>query len=150
MANELAIQDVAGLSALTNKQIRFIPVSGFSPADPATDFTIGTPLDVLWTPAGLTDGQGRQSTKFDFGALRADEYDCFAAVDFTAETPTANTVWEYWFLPSTNATGANGNIAGNSGIDADAPGGALGSITLAHIHTQRDTLIQEETHTPES
>jgi hypothetical protein len=32
---------------------------------------------------------------------------------------------------STHATAANGNVAGNSGLDAYAPDGALGSLTLA-------------------
>jgi hypothetical protein len=129
MANELLIQDVAG-SSLT--QIRFFVTGSFSPVDPATNWTIGTPTDVVLTLSALANGAGRQSTKVDLGALRAEEYDVFGCVDFTGETPTAGSVDYYW-APSTNGTQANGNVAGNSGGDAACPDGALGSITLAEF-----------------
>ncbi len=114
-------------------QIRFFVTGSFSPVDAATNHTIGTPTDVVLTLAGVADGAGRQSDKFDFGASRAPAYECLGCVDFTGETPTTGEVIEYYFLPSTSTTQANGNVAGNSGADADAPGGALGSITLAEF-----------------
>lgn len=127
MPNEVLIQDVAGSSLV---QVRFLVAGSFVPVDPATDWTIGTPTDVVLTLASLGISAGRQSTKVDLGAIRAFEYSVFGCVDFTGETPTVDTTVEYWWLPSTNATNANGNVAGNSGVDAAAPGGALGSITL--------------------
>lgn len=114
-------------------QIRFAVAGSYSPADSGTDFTIGTPTDVTLTLSGLADGAGRQSDKVDLGATRARAYECLAAVDFTGETPTAGEVIEFYWLPSTSGTQANGNVAGNSGADAAAPGGALGSITLAEF-----------------
>lgn len=118
-------------------QFRFFVTGSFSPVDPATDWTIGTPTDTgVLTLAAVADGAGRQSTKVDLGANRAEAYACFGCVDFTGETPTIGEVIEYYWLPSTHATQANGNVAGNSGADADAPGGALGTILLAEFKKQ--------------
>jgi len=133
LANEILIQDVDG-SSLT--QIRFFVTGSFSPVDPATDWTIGTPTDVVLTLTAVADTEARQSTKVDLGALRAARYEVFGCVDFTGETPTDGEVIEYYWAPSTNTTQANGNVAGNSGADADAPGGALGSITITQFVKQ--------------
>lgn len=126
MAAELLIQDVAGSSL---DQIRFFITASFSPADAATNWTIGTPTDVVLTLDAIANGAGRQSTKVDLGAVRAEEYALFGCVDFTGETPTVGLTVDYYWAPSTHATNANGNVAGNSGVDADSPGGALGGIT---------------------
>ena len=117
-------------------QIQLNVTGSYSPADAATDFTIGSPTNVVLTQSALADGAGRQSDKFDFGANRAKEYELLAAVDFTLETPTAGEHVDYYFAPSTSGTAATGNVAGNSGLDAAAPGGALGSITLAEFLDQ--------------
>lgn len=122
MANEI-LQKVG-------QQLRFCVSGDYSPADSGTDFTIGTPTNVTLTLSGVANNAGRQSDKCDLGATRAAAYECMIAVDFTGETPTVgNTVEVYW-APSTSGTAANGNVAGNSGLDGAAPGGALGSITL--------------------
>ena len=107
-------------------------VSGsFSPADAGTQWA--SSISDTLTLAGLADGAGRQSDKVDLGATRAAQYACFGCVDFTGETPTAGAHVDYYWAPSTSSTPANGNVAGNSGADAAAPGGALGSITLAEF-----------------
>ena len=133
MASEFLIQDVAGSSLA---QIRFFVTGSFSPADAATNWTIGTPTDVVLTLASLATGAGRQSDKQDLGAVRAPAYAVFASIDFTGETPTDGQAVDFYWLPSTNTTQANGNVAGNSGADAAAPGGALGAITLAQFILQ--------------
>jgi len=133
MAAELLIQDVAG-SSLT--QIRFFVTGSFSPADAATDWTIGTPTDVVLTLASVATAAGRQSTKVDLGAVRAEEYACFGCVDFTGETPTLGQTVDYYWAPSTHTTQANGNVAGNSGADGACPDGALGTILLAEFVKQ--------------
>lgn len=130
MANEVLIQDVAGC---TIKQIRFFITGSFSPADAATNWTIGTPTDVAITLSALAAAAARQSLKVDIGALRARYYSVFGCVDYTGETVTAGGTIDYWWAPSTHATQANGNVAGNSGADAACPDGALGSITLAEF-----------------
>ena len=117
-------------------QIRFFVTGSFSPADDGTNWTAGTPTDVVLTLASLADGAGRQSTKVDLGATRAVEYALFGCVDFTGETPTAGNTVDYYWAPSTSGTQGNGNVAGNSGADAACPGGALGSITLAEFLKQ--------------
>ena len=117
-------------------QIRFFVTGSFSPVDAATNWTIGSPTDVVLTLAAVAAAAGRQSTKVDLGATRAREYELLGCVDFSGETITAPGTVDYYWAPSTNATEANGNVAGNSGADGDAPAGALGSITLAEFIKQ--------------
>jgi hypothetical protein len=117
-------------------QLRFCVSGSFSPADSATNWTIGSPTNVTLTQSGLANGAGRQSAKFDFGSTRAAAFECLAAADFTDETPTAGGTIDYYFAPSTSTTQADGNVAGNSGADGAAPDGALGSITLAEFLKQ--------------
>jgi len=119
-------------------QIRFLVAGSFSPVDVATDWTISspTPIDVVLTLSAVANLAGRQSAKFDFGAVRAAEYELLGCVDYTGETPVVGQTIDYYFAPSTNTTAANGNVAGNSGVDGAAPDGALGSITLAEFLLQ--------------
>ncbi len=117
-------------------QIRFFVTGSFSPADAGTNWTVGSPTDVVLTLASVANGAGRQSTKFDFGATRAAAYALFGNVDFTGETPTVGAVVSYYFSPSPVATQGDGNVAGNSGVDGAAPDGALGSITLGEFVRQ--------------
>ena len=121
---------MATISNTQGTQLRFCVAGSFSPADSGTDFTEGTPTDVALTLSGVANAAARQSTKADLGANRAEKYSCEVAVDFTAETPTAGGTIDIYWAPSPTATQANGNVAGNSGADAAAPGGALGTITL--------------------
>lgn len=110
-------------------QIRFFVTGSFSPVDPATDWTIGTPTDAVLTLSAVASGSGRQSAKVDLGATRAAQYELLGCVDFTGETPSAGESIDYFWAPSTSTTQANGNVAGNSGADGALPDGALGSIT---------------------
>ncbi len=132
MANEVL--------AKVGAQIRFIASTGFSPADAGTDFTIGTPTDFDLTLSAVADDAGRQSAKADLGATRARGYEVLAAVDFTGETPVQDTKVHFYWAPSTHATAANGNVAGNSGADAAAPDGALGSLTIDDFIAQCDYI----------
>lgn len=125
MANEI-LQKVGG-------QIRFFVTGSFSPVDIATNWTIGTPTDVVLTLAGVATSAARQSEKFDLGATRAATYEVLGCVDFTGETPVSAETVEYYWAPSTSTTQANGNVMGNSGADGDAPDGALGSVTLGEF-----------------
>jgi len=120
----------------TGTQLRFAVSGSLSPADAATNLTIGTPTDVTLTLSALADGAGRQSAKADLGAARARAYAVLASIDFTGETPTTGERVDFYWAPSTSSTQANGNVAGNSGGDAAAPDGALGSITLAEFLKQ--------------
>jgi hypothetical protein len=122
-------------------QIRFCVSGSFSPADPGTDWTIGTPTDVALTLGNsggtpVQDGAARQSAKADLTASRAPLYEVLGCVDFTGETPTTGDTVDYYWAPSTSATTGSGNVAGNSGTDAGAPDGALGTILLAEFLQQ--------------
>lgn len=128
MANEILLKAVSDAGA--GKQIRFFVTASFSPVDPATNWTIGTPTDAVLTLSGVLDAAGRQSDKVTLPEPRAPLYQLLGCVDFTGETPTTGNTIDYYWAPSTSATQANGNVAGNSGADGDAPDGALGSITL--------------------
>lgn len=121
---------------ILSTQIRFYVSGSFSPVDPATDWTIGSPTGVVLAISGVANGAGRQSDKADLGATRAAAYELLGCVDFTGETPTVGGTIDYYWAPSTHATAANGNVAGNSGVDGAAPDGALGSITLAEFLKQ--------------
>jgi len=124
------------LQVSVGTQIRFFITGSFSPADDGTNWTIGSPTDVVLTLAGVADAAARQSTKVDLGAARSSLYEVLGCVDFTDETPDAVGSIDYYWAPSTSTTDANGNVSGNSGVDADAPGGAVGSPTLAEFLPQ--------------
>ncbi len=134
MPSEILVQDAAGSSL---SPIALGVNGSFNPDDDGTNWVANlTTINEALTLAGLTDGQGRQSVKLDLGALRAEEYTVFGCVDYTGETPTGGRVDYYW-APSTHATQANGNVAGNSGADADADQASGGwvpsSLTLAEF-----------------
>lgn len=125
---------MATLQIQEGTQIRFFVTASFSPADAGTNFTQGTPTDVALTLSGVATAAARQSAKVDLGANRHAVYHLLGCVDFTGETPTAGNTVDYYWLPSTSATEGNGNVAGNSGADAAAPGGAVpGGLTVAEF-----------------
>jgi len=124
LANEILVK--------SGTQLRFCVSGSFSPAAAGTNWSDGSPTNVALTLASLGTGAGRQSAKADLGATRARRYALFGCVDYTGETPTSGTIDYYW-APSTSGTAGTGNVAGNNGTDAAAPGGALGSITLSEF-----------------
>lgn len=119
-----------------NTQIRFCVSGDYSPADPGTDYTEGSPTNVTLTLAGVLNGAGRQSDKVDLGATRAGVYSVLATVDYTGETPALPFRVDVYWAPSSSGTAGTGNVAGNSGVDGAAPDGALGSITLGEFILQ--------------
>ena len=134
MPNEILIKDLVGSSL---EQVIFYVSGSFSPVDSATDWTMGgSPITGVLTLSAVANAAARQSAKVDLGALRARSYSVFGCVDYTGETPVAGERIDYYWAPSTSATQANGNIAGNSGADGACPDGALGSITLAEFLKQ--------------
>ena len=138
MANEVLVK--------VGTQIRFFVTASFSPVDPATNWTIGTPTDVALTLSGVASAAARQSAKVDLGATRAQAYEVLGCVDYTALAPSATGRIDYYWAPSTSTTAANGNVAGNSGADAAAPDGALGTITLAEFLLQCQYIGSLFTH----
>lgn len=127
---------MADITQEVGTQIRFCVSGSFSPADPGTDWTAGSPTNVTLTLSAVANGAGRQSDKCDLGANRAAAYALHGCVDYTGETPTATGRTDYYWVPSNSGTQGTGNVAGNSGADGAAPDGALGSITLAEFLKQ--------------
>lgn len=116
----------------------------FDPADDGINFVPGlTTITDAITLASLADGSGRQSDKIDLNDMVSGtntwpgRIDVMAAFDWTGETPTSGARVDLYWAPSSHATQGNGNVAGNSGADAAAPGGATPSgITLAEFVRQ--------------
>lgn len=127
-------------------QWRFCVTAAFSPAAAGTNFTVGSPTDVALTLAALASAAGRQSAKADLGATMAPRYAVYCAVNFTGATPSATGRISLFWLPSTSSTTGTGNVAGNNGTDAAAPGGALGSITLAEFQLMGQYIGDLLTH----
>lgn len=128
MANEV-LQKVGG-------QIRFFVTGSFSPVTAKTNWTIGTPTDVVMALAALANGSAIASAKFDFGATRAAAYELLGCVDFTGETPTQGLTVDYYLAPSTVVTAAQGNVGGTDGATGAVPSNGLGSLTLADFLAQ--------------
>ncbi len=117
-------------------QIRFAVAGSLTIVDPATDWVIGTPTEVPLSLASVATTAGRQSDKADLGTRRAASYEVLGSFDFSGETITVPGTIDCYWAPSTHTTPANGNVAGNSGVDGGAPDGALGTITLAEFIKQ--------------
>lgn len=101
-------------------------------ADHGTDFIGGAAKSSL-EQAGATDVQidlttlgsaaGRESAKFDFGATRAAQYSCMAAIESDATGFTTGQTIDFYLASSPDATAANGNPGQIDGVDAAAPSG---------------------------
>ncbi len=141
-------QEVLVKTAGGPEVISFNVSGSYSPVDDGTNWLANLTADVngALTLASLADGAGRQSDKVDLGATRARRYAIYGCVDFTGETPSATGSVDYYWAPSTSITQGNSNVAGNSGADAAAPGGALGSITLSEFLLQCQFIGRLFTH----
>lgn len=92
-----------------------------NPADDANNLTddVGTDTaDCDLDHTALANGAAHQSLKCSLGSTWATTFQVMATVDFTGETPVVGKTIDYYWCPSTNATQATGNIAGNSGANA--------------------------------
>ncbi len=119
MATEILVKNSSG-SLL---QISF--------ADHATDFVGGTAKnkieaatvdDVQIDLTGVVTTAGRESAKYDLGAVRAARYSVMATLEFATAPGTGELVSMYW-APSPNSTAANGNPMDIDGVDGAAPSG---------------------------
>lgn len=122
----------------TPKQICFADHAGdFNPtaANDLRKTTDGSQeTDVQLSLASLANGSYRQSAKFDFGALYAEEYDIRGAIEHAA-TPTAGNAWDLFLSYSHSATAGTGNSGGASGSDAAFTGyssNAAASVRSMH------------------
>lgn len=104
----------------TPKQIVFADHAGdFNPAaaNDLRDTTSGNRTNVQNALAGVANAAYWQSAKFDFGVVRAQQYDIRGALKNVA-TPSAGNAIDMWLSPSHHATAANANTGGASGSSA--------------------------------
>lgn len=145
MTREVIVKEAGGPTIVS-----FNITGTYSPADAGTNWLSGTTADTNvafgWGASPPADAAGWQSAKADLGANRARRYAVYGCLDFTGETPGATGHTAYYWAPSTSSTAANGNVAGNSGGNAAAPDGALGSITIAEFVRQCQYIGQLPTH----
>ena len=78
--------------------------------------------DVQIDLTSLADTAGRESAKYDIGALRATEVSVMASFEFAA-TPVTGALVELYWAPSPISAAANGNPMNIDGVDAAAPSG---------------------------
>ena len=128
------------LAVQVGQQICFGVQGSLNITDPGTDLRIGTPTYVTCTMDGIVAGAMRQSDKADLTQNRASAFEVMASVDFTGETITTPGTIDFYWAPSTSGTQGSGNVAGNSGVDATVPDGALGSITDDEFIAQCDYI----------
>lgn len=88
----------------------------FSPTA-ANDLRQGTPTNVAFDFASVTNNSARQSDKVDLGATRARGYSVMAVLEFAA-TPTAGLTVDLYWASSPTSTAANGNPGGVSGSES--------------------------------
>ncbi len=102
-------------------------------ADHGTDFVggadktsleVATATDVQIDLTTLGDDGGRESVKFDFGAARAPQYSCMAAIEADATGFTTGESIDFFLAPSSVSGATDGNPGQIDGADAAAPSGA--------------------------
>ena len=98
-----------------DQQIVFRDVTDFGPAT-NVDLRQGTPTACQLDLTSVANSAARQSDKVDLGANRAPAYEVLAAFELAA-TPTAGSVIELWWAPSSSGTAAKGNPGGVAGAD---------------------------------
>lgn len=117
--NQVLIKDAA---AATPKQISFATHATYSPTTNQV-IEIGTPTEVECSFLDLADAAAVQSTKFDFGAVRASRYMITACMEYQIAAPTTGTLIEFYLA----ASGQSGAGVGNPGYATGADGAYTGT-----------------------
>lgn len=117
--NQVLIKDAA---AATPKQISFATHASYVPGTNNV-IEIGTPTEVEMSFLDLADAAAVQSTKFDFGAVRASRYVITACMEYQVAAPTTATLIEFYLA----ASGQSGAAVGNPGYATGADGAYTGT-----------------------
>ena len=125
MSSKLLITEMNG----TPPQICFRDVTDFSPTA-ANDLRFGSPTLVQLDLTGVTNTSWWQSTKFNFGANRAEYYNIRAALEFAA-TPIAGEYCDLYLAWSQSGTAGTGNAGGVSGADSAYTGYSANAVASA-------------------
>ncbi len=111
--NQVLIKDAADA---TPKQISFATHASYVPTG-GNFIEVGTPTDVELSLLDVVDGAAVQSTKADLGAVRAARYVVTCCLEFQITAPTTETLVEFYWSASGQATAANGNPGYATGAD---------------------------------
>ena len=132
-SNQVLVKDAA---AATPRQVSFATHASYVAA---TDnvIEIGTPIEVEMSLLDLADGAAVQSTKADFGAVRAARYVVTCCIEYQVAAPTTGTLIEFYWAASGQSAAGVGNPGYASGADGAYSGGdatlAEGVAQLAFI-----------------
>ncbi len=122
--NQVLIKDAA---AATPKQISFATHATYAPGTNNV-IEIGTPTEVEMSLLDLATGAAVQSTKFDFGAVRASKYVITCCLEYQVVAPTTGKLVEFYLA----ASGQSEVAVGNPGYATGADGAYTGTpATLA-------------------
>ncbi len=113
---------VKDAAAATPKQISFATHATYSPGTDQV-IEIGTPTEVEMSMLDLADGAAVQSTKFDFGAVRAALYVVTCCLEYQVAAPTTGQLVEFYLA----ASGQSGAAVGNPGYATGADGAYTGT-----------------------
>ena len=131
--NQVLIKDAADA---TPKQISFATHATYAPGTNQV-IEIGTPTAVECSFLDLADAAAVQSTKFDFGAVRAAWYVITACMEYQVAAPTTAKLIEYYI----SASGQLAAGVGNPGYATGADGAYTGTpATLVEGLSQLDLI----------
>jgi len=125
---EAAIDAADGLLGIPFEEIgnEDMAVTAVFRQQSGTAITISNAVSSRITLASLANSNGtstgaRQSVKQDFGATRAEMWNCTATLEFAA-TPTAGTTVDFYLSPSSSATAGTDNAGNCTGANASYAG----------------------------
>jgi len=111
--NQVLIKDAADA---TPKQISLATHATYAPTTNQV-IEIGTPTEVEMSFLDLADTAAVQSTKFDFGIVRAARYVITACMEYQITAPTTGTLIEFYLAASGQSAAAVGNPGYATGVD---------------------------------
>ncbi len=111
--NQVLVKDAA---AATPKQISFATHASYVAATNNV-IEIGTPTEVEMSLLDLADTAAVQSTKFDFGAVRARDYMLTCCLEYQVAAPTTGTLVEFYLALSGQSAAGVGNPGYATGAD---------------------------------
>lgn len=131
--NQILVKDAADA---TPKQISFATHASYVPTTNQV-IEIGTPTEVEMSFLDLATGAAVQSTKFDFGIVRAQRYSIRACFEFQVAAPTTATLIKFYL----SASGQSGPGVDNPGYATGADGAYTGTpATLTEGISQLDFI----------
>lgn len=139
MASELLVKQAATQFLFADHATDF----GSAPATAANSLLAGAQTDVQIDLTGVAaSGGARHSDKLDLTALRDDEFELLACLEFETAPADGGVVHFYW-APSPSTTAGTGNPGGVTGSDAAFTDtiGNVGQLQHIGVLTVRNNVI---------